>query len=126
MNKQAMKRLVSCYRKANSLADEVHKLFGKSEQLDSIAGDLLDAVWIMLGEHTNTITESVTYRIMTSNMEDETVAEILIAYMDGNVKQPAPVFFTDEQVKKMNVGYSSGLERINVVNPNDNGRNKGK
>ena len=115
MEKQAMKRLVRSCRATKRLANSVRELFGNAEQLDAIEGELLDAVWIMLGERTNTITESVTYRVMNSNMGDDEAADVLIRYMEHGITQPSPVFLSEEQMKEIKIGYKNELNRINRI-----------
>lgn len=77
-------------------------------------GDILDGIYALLGEHTDTIEESVTYTVMTApylNNERRTEmlwAEYVKRHPEQPVVQPQPITISPEGMREMmkrNGGY---------------------
>lgn len=77
MNIDAMKRLVRASRNAFDVSESL-----SSEKLFEIYGDLMDSIYIICGEQTNEITESLTFKLIQNRkLTDEQAAEMLLASM---------------------------------------------
>lgn len=104
MKKEALVRIIKSYRASKEMADKLYGIFGNADKVESISWDLLDAVWYQMGENTQPISESVSYRLLNSDLPDNECAEILYEYMNRVISQPRPVFFSEEEQKEMD-GY---------------------
>ncbi len=85
MNKEAMKCLVKAHRIAKD-TDEKLREIGYGETLyDDIAGHIADGIYFMLGEHTETFDQSVTFSTLSSEKTDEEkTASLLCEHVQNN------------------------------------------
>lgn len=82
ITQDAITRLVRACRKASGIADKISDALalGQITELDNIAGDIEDALYEMCEEHTNTLAESETDRLIRDlSIPCKTVAQQLIA-----------------------------------------------
>ena len=76
--KDALLRMVRSYRMVGELLDAYVKIGMVSETLQDAQGEIAEAVYQLLGEHTEEITESVTWAVLIAPiMSDERKATIL-------------------------------------------------
>lgn len=122
MTKEVMVRLVSGCRKAKKASEILKPLYeGHGGVCEDIYGELMDALYLAIGETTETLIESVTYRLISGPTSDSECAEILTELCNRNpaftktqesICQPAPVFGWDDEKRDMRAGYRAGDHRV--------------
>lgn len=106
ITKEVFERIVRSCRTAKRTSERIQMPHENDDVCETIMGDLIDAIYLMLGECTSTLDESITYTVLNSDMTDTECADVLFAiYNARTAYQPAPVFFTEQQKRNMAVGY---------------------
>lgn len=114
ISRDALMRVVKATRMSMSLAEAIQRLMlDKSSRTfaDEIAGFLKDALFITIGEsETKNFDDSMTMRLLTSDMSDGAVADYIIMmhkirkHIDPEeVQQPKPQIMNKESVQRMYV-----------------------
>jgi hypothetical protein len=114
--KDALLRMVRSYRMVSELLDAYVKIGLVSETLQDAQGEIAEAVYQLLGEHTETFKDSVTCAVLVAPiMSDERKATILYsewvrnhAWLNDKVKQPKPNTIEPNEMLNMtrkNGGY---------------------
>ena len=137
----ALLRMVRAYRNAGKLT-EAYLTVGLTESgntLEEIRGDILDAIYKTVGEHTENFDESVTKTVMEAPLfTDERRVSMLMAQFRGNAmkqydenitgfscpknepEQPKPITMERKDVEKMaceNGGYVT--QKASVLPPEE-------
>lgn len=85
MNKEAMKCLVKAHRIAKDTDEKLWEIGYRETLYDDIAGHIADGIYFMLGEHTETFDQSVTFSTLSSEKTDEEKsASLLCEYVQNN------------------------------------------
>jgi len=81
VNIDAMKLIIRATRKAQKSAESLSFISNaQTNKLDEIYGDLMDAVYIICNERTETLSQSLSYKIIQNNdLSEEKAAELLLA-----------------------------------------------
>lgn len=114
ISRDALMRVVKATRMSMNLAEAIQRLMlDKSSRTfaDEIAGFLKDALFITIGEsETKNFDDSMTMRLLTSDMSDGAVADYIIMmnkirkHIDTEeVQQPKPQTMSKESVQRMYV-----------------------
>lgn len=114
ISRDALMRIVKATRMSISLAEAIQRLMlDKSSRTfaDEIAGFLKDALFITIGEsETKNFNDSMTTRLLTSDMSDCAVADYIIMMNKirkhtetEEVKQPKPQIASKESMQRMYV-----------------------
>lgn len=108
--KDALFKMVKVGRKLNTMMDNYVKNGVNETPLFDVWGDVLDGIYALLGEHTETIEESVTYTAMTAPyLCIERRTEMLYAeYEKKHPAQPKPHTMESGELKHLhnkNGGY---------------------
>lgn len=104
--RDALLRMVTTARFLKKMA-EAYTVLGLDDNPHHNAyGDLMDAIYYLIGEHTEEFNKSVTYLAINAPiLTDERRAELLLSeYMKNHmeqVRQPKPYTFTREDDKQM-------------------------
>lgn len=81
VTKEVMEKIVKSCRAAMR---EARKNTSMTENLfDEIYGDLLDGIYLMLGEKTNELEDSISFTVINSTMSDEECATVLAGIMES-------------------------------------------
>ena len=108
--KKALTRLVRAGLELKKLQDAYVQVGLNDTKLFVINGDILDAIYLLVGEKTNTFEESITHTVMTAPiLTVERRVEMLAAEYRKNhlnaeqqkPEMPKPVFFSQEETEKM-------------------------
>lgn len=111
--KDALLRMIRSAMSAKKMADAYLMIGLDDNKLHRIYGDLLDAIYSLIGESVDEFNLSVTYVAATAPfLTDERRTELLyFEYVKNHqVKQPKPFFTTPEEMRKSvkeNGGYMS-------------------
>lgn len=116
--KDALLRMVRAGKKINKMKDAFLDVGLNDVPLADAYGDICDAIYYIVGEHTNEYKESVTYITMAAPiLSDERRTEMLMSEYRNNhpeqVEQPKPNTIERdemEQMVKQNGGYMYGTE----------------
>lgn len=117
ITKDALLRIVKTARLAMNAAETMQKLMVNSggwTWADEISGQLVDSLFILSGEHLaagkDFNNDSMTMRLLTSDMTDNAVADWFIMinkirrkFTDEDVKQPKPKIVSKEEEQRMYV-----------------------
>ena len=110
--KDALLRLVRAGLSTKKMQEAYLTVGLDDNMLFVIYGNILDAIYALVGEHTETFEESVTHLVMTAPLlTDERRVEMLMAEHKkhfGVSAQPAPYITEPEEMKRMfqeNGGY---------------------
>ena len=81
MNSEVLTRIIRAIRTTARAAEALSVLTGGNTItiVEDAHGDLVDAVYAFVGEQTNELQESVTYKLIHSSMSDAEVANTLLA-----------------------------------------------
>ena len=104
MNKEVFLKMVKSYRLMKTTAAKLGVQTCDDDACEAY-GYLLDAIYAMMDEKTMTVDESMTYTVLNSQMSDDECAAVLFTFYDRMNSQPAPVFFTEDDLKRMQYGY---------------------
>lgn len=110
--KDALLRLITAGLETKKMQESFLNSGLDDNVLFSIYGNIIDAIYYLLGEHTNTLEESVTHVAMTvPGLSEEVRLRLMTAcYNVNHPSQPAPTFITPEEMRKSvrkNGGYIS-------------------
>ena len=87
MDKEVMVRMVKACRRARQASEVLRPLYdGNGGVCEEIYGDLMDAIYLAVGEVTETLTESITYRMLSGSTSDEECADVLTELCNRNPK----------------------------------------
>lgn len=108
--KDALLRMVRAGRKAERMLDAYLEVGLNENTINEVYGHILDAIYNLIGEHTNDIESSVTHLAMTTPLlTDDRRVEILMAeYRKNIVDQPSPNTIEPDKMREMtkaNGGY---------------------
>ena len=108
--KDALLRLVKAGLSTKKMQEAYLTVGLDDNRLFEIYGNILDAVYDLIGEHTNTFEESVTHLAMTAPiLTDDRRAELLmIEYRKNHPDQPFPLTMEPEEARQLfkeNGGY---------------------
>lgn len=107
--KDALLRVVRATMKTKHMQEKYLEIGIDDQPWFDIWGDQIDAIYALLGEHTDTLEESVTYVTMTAPyLTDERRTEMLFAEYQKNHKQPSPNTMSSDGMKELyehNGGY---------------------
>ena len=108
--RDALLRMVKSAKKLKRMADAFDAAGIGSETLFSCYGDVIDAIFHLIGEKTDTYENSWTCLVMnTGSLSDDRAVALLMNAYRKNVEPeiPAPSFISEEQARKMKRGYMS-------------------
>lgn len=112
MDEEMLKKLIHAWRTAKEISDGMENTFGMAlDALYDVHGNILDALREYAFE-TGDIDNSEILRMLKSDMFPDEIASLIIFRHNREladklsgafqpVKQPAPKFFTDEQIERM-------------------------
>ena len=110
--KDALLRMVRAARETEALQKQYLEVGLDDNPVFEIWGNIVDAVYALVGEHTETVEESVTWTVLKAPiLSDERRAEMLYAeHLKHNpeFKMPKPNILEREEMRKMvreNGGY---------------------
>lgn len=92
ITREVLKKIVSCCRKAMRTSDTVKPMYeGNGGVAEEIYGELLDTIYLILGEKTATVDESITWTVLHSDMADDECTNVLFSvYARGCGYIPGP------------------------------------
>ena len=114
--RDAILRMVRSALSAKKMADAYLAIGWDDCKPHQIYGDLLDAIYSLIGETVDEFNLSITYVAMTAPfLSDERRVKLLMSeyeknHKDVNIEQPKPYFFSPEEMRKMKKnkdGYQS-------------------
>jgi len=99
-----MKRIVGSCREAKRKSRSARLSCPQcADGFEEIYGNLLDAIYLMLGEKTETLEESISYTVINSEMTDKECTEVLYTIMQAREALAGPPHY--ETGEHMVVGY---------------------
>ena len=108
--KDALLRMIRSALTAQKMEYAYANVDLEKNPMHKIYGDLVDAIYYLVGEHVDDITESETFTVMTSPiLSDERRANILTyVYLKNHPTQPSPNLMSSDGMKELyerNGGY---------------------
>ena len=114
--RDALTRMLKTTLFLKKTAEACRALGLNDEVFNEAYGDMFDAIYYMVGEHTEEVENSVTWRaVNTTVLNDDWKVEMLMTAFEKNrkasgsePKQPKPSFFTKAEQRRMfkeNGGY---------------------
>lgn len=115
MKKEAMIRLVRTERLANETDEKLRALGYGDTPYETIHGDIADAIYFLLDEHTPTFDESLTFRTLRNiALSDDQCADILLAaYNEKSGEEEVVSGHTLDYLKK--VSEQRGVEMSALI-----------
>lgn len=101
--RDALLRMVRAATKAKAMQEKYLEIGMDDQPWFDIWGEVLDAIYFLIGEHTQTFEESVTYIVMTAPiLTDERRVKMLYAeYKKNFPDQPRPHTYEVEELADM-------------------------
>ena len=124
--RDALLRMAKAERKAQEIAKSMDRAGFRENPMYDIAGEIADAIYYLVGEHTETFDESVTYLVLNTStlMDERRVAMLLSEYIKNvgpiDTKMPRPNTVSSEEIYRM-MNYGDGYYRMKGEN-DDRGR----
>ena len=81
INKNTMTNLIRAERTAEKMAQALQEAGVQSDEYMGYYGAIVDLLYELLGEHTNSVEESFTYDLLHSGMSHENCAEVFLNRM---------------------------------------------
>ena len=108
--RDALLRMVRAARDSKRLQEAFLDVGLKDNMIFNIYGDIAEAIYKLIGEHTESIEESVTNLVLTTPLltEDRRVEMLIAEYKKNHPVQPIPLTVEQEEMRKMfkeNGGY---------------------
>ena len=100
-------RLLRVYDRALALDKAMHGIFGSgtSNYHSDNWAEILDAICYMIGDTTDKLVDTQTYKILTSSLDKSRKVELLMAEYERNTKpvitQPSPNIIDPDAVREM-------------------------
>ena len=120
MEEKMIERLVWAWREAKSIADGMEKALGISlDSMVDVHGNILDAIRLYVGEQGD-LDDSEVLQFLESENCTKLVAVAIRELHNQNkqgecpamVTQPAPKFFTDEQINRMQAVFGGYVHSV--------------
>lgn len=121
MDEKMIEHLVWAWRTAKQIADGMENALGVSlDSMVDVHGNILDAIRLYAGEHGD-LDDSDVLRFLESENCTRLVAIAIRELHNQNnhtecpmyVQQPAPKFFTDEQIRRMQEVFGGYVTSVN-------------
>ena len=108
--RDALLRMVRAARDSKRLQEAFLDVGLKDNMIFNIYGNIAESIYKLIGEHTESIEESVTSLVLTTPLltEDRRVEMLMAEYKKNNPVQPSPNTIDHDEMKKMykqNGGY---------------------
>lgn len=120
MDEKMIEHLVWAWRAAKAIADGMEKALGVSlDSMVDVHGNILDAIRLYAGEHGDLDGSEVLQFLESENCTRLVAVAIRELHNQNNqiecpnyVAQPAPKFFTDEQIKRMQAVFGGYVPSV--------------
>lgn len=119
--RDALLRMVKAGRDALKLANALDSTGFSTNPMYDVAGNIADGIYLLIGEHTKTYEESVTYLVLNTDCltDERRVAMLLCEYVKNvgpiDTKMPRPNTVSSEEIYRM-MNYGDGYYRMKEEN----------